>query len=121
MVGVVDTFGLAAGKDFDVGFLVVAFRDTGFVKEWARYCPGDGADLHHCAHAAVQDVFLCGVDFGAEDGRGGLPSWYLELQGAILDYYVSSSVELRVGFGVNGVSADAQSAREGLGDGEVDG
>ena len=80
--------------------------------------------MHHCAHAAVQNGVFSGVDLGAEDGRFTLPSWYLELHGAILESYVVGSVILRVGRGATGadvISADAQSAREGIGDGEVDG
>lgn len=80
--------------------------------------------MHHCTYAAVQNGVFFGVDLGAEDGRGLLPSWYLELHGAILETYVIDSVVLRVGCGAAGldvISADAQSAREGFGDGEIDG
>lgn len=96
---------IAAGKDFDIGFLMIAF-----VKKWTRYCSGDGADLHHCAHATVQNSVFIGVDLGAEDGRGLLPSWYLELHGIILKSYVVDSVILRVERGAAGadvISADA--------------
>lgn len=52
-----------------------------------------------------------------------MPSWYLELHGAILESYIIEGVVLRVGGGAGGdmISADGQSAREGIGDGEVDG
>ena len=113
-----DAFVRAAGQDFDVGFLGVFL-----VKELARYGSGDGANLHRCAHAAVQNGVFCGVDFGAEDGGGLLPAWYLELHGAVLEGYVVDGVVLRVGRGAAGVDvigADAQCARECVGDGEVD-
>ena len=83
--------------------------------------------MHHCAHATVQNGIFFGVDLGAEDGRGVLPSWYLELHGAILERYVIDSVVLRVGqlavgvdLRVDVISADAQSAREGIGARKVD-
>ena len=78
--------------------------------------------MHHCPHAAVQNGIFFGVDLGAEDGGGVLPSWYLELHGAILECYVIDSVVLRVGRGAAGdnISAESQSAREGIGDGKVD-
>ena len=60
LVRVMDAFVRAAGQDFDVGFLGVIL-----VKEWARYGSGDGADLHRCAHAAVQNGVFFGVDLGA--------------------------------------------------------
>lgn len=116
LVRVVHAFVRAAGDDFDVGFLAVAV-----VEEGARYCAGDATNLHHCAHAAVEDGLVYGVDFGAEDGRGGLPPWYLELQSAVCDSYVLGSVILRVGRGADVVGADVQRvAWEDVGDGEID-
>lgn len=91
----------ATCDDLDVGFLTIAL-----VKECARNGPGDAADLHHCAHAAVEDVLLRGGDLGAEDGRGGLPSWYLELQCAIFDRYIFDGVGLGVWDGGDVVGAD---------------
>ena len=77
--------------------------------------------MHCCAHAGVEDVVDGSEDFGAEDRGGGLAAWDLELQGTVLDDYVSGSVELCVGCGGDGIGAHAQRAREGGGCGKVDG
>ena len=119
LVRIVNAFILAACDHLDIGFLIVTL-----VKEWARDCPGDAADLHHCAHTPVEDALLCSGDLSAEYGRGGLPSWHFELQSAILDGYIFGSVVLGVGLGVGRggdvVGADGQSVTwEGVGDGEV--
>lgn len=109
----------AAGNSFNIGFLIIVL-----VKEWGRNCSGNAADLHHCAHAAVQDVLFCGGDFGAEDWRGVLSTWYLELQSAIFDSYIFGGKVPRVGRGIGSdlVGADGQSVVwEGVGYGEVDG
>lgn len=119
LVRIVNAFMLAPCDNLDIGFLIVAL-----VKEWARDCTGDAADLHHCAHAPVEDALLCGGDLGAEYGRGVLPSWYFELQSAIFDHYIFGSVVLGVALGAGRggdvVGADGQSVTwEGVGDGEV--
>ena len=80
--------------------------------------------MHHCAHAAVQNGVFSGVELRAQHIIKKKTSWYLELHGAILESYVIGSVVLRVGRGAAGtdvIIADAQSAREVVGDGEIDG
>ena len=100
LVRIVNAFILAACDNLDIGFLTGAL-----VEEWARDCPGDGADLHRRAHAPVEDVLLCGGDLGAEDGHGGLPSWYRELQSTVFDSYVPNGVVLGVWGSADVVSA----------------
>lgn len=94
LVRVVNAFEIPARDDLDIDFLAIDL-----VKKRARNCAGDAADLHHRAHAGVENTLLCGVDLGAENGRSGLPSGYLELQSAIFDSYIIGSVVLAVGCG----------------------
>lgn len=77
--------------DLDVHFMIVVF-----VKEGAVACASDSASLERSAYASIENVIIPCRDLGSEDGRCGLASRYLQLQGSTIDGYIGCGVQLGV-------------------------
>ena len=91
LIRVMHAFPFIACDDLDVNFMTVVFVEICTVA-----CASNCAGLDHSAYATIKNIVIMSRDFGSEDGRCSLSSWYLQLQTSTTDGYIGGGVKLRV-------------------------